>query len=90
MPTIIQVQQIIQQGDYAYSIDLHDACLHIPIVQHHHQHHQYLHFAWQNYLINGKFCYFSYAQIVQFSLLLLNLCCFFVSARVFNYYYLFR
>ena len=37
MPTFRHVQQLIQHGmQYAFSIDLQDACLHIPIVKHHH------------------------------------------------------
>ena len=32
MPTLKTVQQLIQQGDYAFSIDLQDAYLHVPIV----------------------------------------------------------
>ena len=36
MPTIRHVWQLIQHGDYAFSIDLQDAYLHIPIVKHHH------------------------------------------------------
>ena len=35
MPTIRHVWQLIQHGDYAFSIDLQDAYLHIPIVKHH-------------------------------------------------------
>ena len=35
MPTIRHVLQLIQSGDYAFSIDLQDAYLHIPIVKHH-------------------------------------------------------
>ena len=35
MPTIRQVQQLIQQGDYAFSIDHKDGYKHIPIVKHH-------------------------------------------------------
>ena len=34
MPTIRYVCQLIQYGDYAFSIDLQDACLHSPIVKH--------------------------------------------------------
>ena len=34
--TIRHVWQLIQHGDYAFSIDLQDASLHIPIVKHHH------------------------------------------------------
>ena len=45
MPTLKQVWQLIQQGDYAYSIDLQDAYLHIPIVK---DHHHFLHFVWHN------------------------------------------
>ena len=43
MPTLKTVRQLIQQGDYAFSIDLQDAYLHVPIVKHHHQ---FLHFVW--------------------------------------------
>ena len=35
MPTIRHVQQLIQHGDYAFSIDLQDAYLHIAIAKHH-------------------------------------------------------
>ena len=45
MPTLKHVQQLIQQGDFAFSIDLQDAYLHIPIVEHHHH---FLHFVWCN------------------------------------------
>ena len=45
MPTLEHVQQLIQQGDYAFSIDLQDAYLHIPIVKHHRC---FLHFVWCN------------------------------------------
>ena len=46
MPTLKTVQQLIQQGDYAFSIDLQDAYLHVPIVKHHC--HWFLHFVWRN------------------------------------------
>ena len=36
MPTITHVQQLIQWGEYTFSIDLQDGYLHIPIVKHHH------------------------------------------------------
>ena len=36
MPTFKHVWQLIQHGDYAFSIDLQDAYLHVPIVKHHH------------------------------------------------------
>ena len=36
MPTIRHVWHLILCGDYAFSIGLQDAYLHIPIVKHHH------------------------------------------------------
>ena len=36
MPTIRHVWQLLQHGDYAFSIDPQNAYLHIPIVKHHH------------------------------------------------------
>ena len=44
MSAIKQVCQLIQQGDYAFSIDLKDTYLHISIVKCH----SFLHFVWQN------------------------------------------
>ena len=38
MPTIRQVWHLIQCSDYAFSIDLKDANLHIPVVKDHHFH----------------------------------------------------
>ena len=45
MPTLKTVWQLIQQGDYAFSIDLQDAYLHVPIVKHHRR---FLRFVWHN------------------------------------------
>ena len=45
MPTLRHVGQLIQHGEYFFSIDLQDAYLHIPIVKHHHH---FLHFVWYN------------------------------------------
>ena len=45
MPTLKHVQQLIQCGDYAFSIDLQDAYLHVAIVKHHHH---FLCFVWHN------------------------------------------
>ena len=45
MPTLKHVLQLIQHGDYTFSIDLQYAYLHIPIVKHHHH---FLHFVWHN------------------------------------------
>ena len=41
MPTIGHVWQLIQHDDYAFSIGLQDAYLHIPIKYHHHHHHHF-------------------------------------------------
>ena len=38
MPTLKNIWQLIQQGDFAFPIDLQDAYLHIPTVKHHHHH----------------------------------------------------
>ena len=43
IPPIRHVWQLIQCGDYAFSIDHWDAYLHIPIVKHH-----FLQFVWHN------------------------------------------
>ena len=45
MPTLKNIWQLIQQGDFAFSIDLQDTCLYVPIVKHHHH---FLHFVWCN------------------------------------------
>ena len=45
MPTLKNIWQLIQQGDIAFSIDLQDAYLHIPIVK---NHHHFLCFVWHN------------------------------------------
>ena len=45
MPTLKNVWQLIQQGDFAFSTDLQDAYLHVPIAKHHHH---FLHFVWHN------------------------------------------
>ena len=36
MPAIWQVWQLAQHGDYAFSIELQDAYLHIPNIKHYH------------------------------------------------------
>ena len=45
MPTLKNIQQLIQHGDFAFSIDLQDAYLHVAIVKHHQR---FLHFVWHN------------------------------------------
>ena len=51
VPTIRHVWQLIQHGDYTFSIDLQDAYLHIPIVNHHHH---FLFFVWHNMAYQWK------------------------------------
>ena len=58
MPTIKQVQQCIEQVYYDFSIDLKDAYLHIPIVNHHCN---FLQFTWQNRPYHGKVLLFGLA-----------------------------
>ena len=45
MPTLRHVWQLIQYGDYAFSIDLQDSYLYIPVVKHHCH---FLHYVWHN------------------------------------------
>ena len=58
MPTPKHVWQLIQHGDYAFSINLQDAYLHIPIVKHHHH---FLHFVWHNVPYQWKVLHFGLA-----------------------------
>ena len=79
MPTIRHVWKLIQHGDYAFSIDLQDAYLHIPIVQHHHC--LYNLFGMLCH-ISGRFHLLSWPQPLGFSKPSLNLACSFAIARV--------
>ena len=45
MPSLKNIWQLIWQDDFAFSIDLQDAYLHVPIVKHHHH---FLCFVWHN------------------------------------------
>ena len=58
MPSLKHVPQLIQHGDYAFSIDLQGAYLHIPIVKHHHH---FLHFVWHNVPYQWKVLLFGLA-----------------------------
>ena len=58
MPTLKHVWQVIQQGDYAFSIDLQHAYLHVPIVKHHHH---FLHFVYCNVPYQWKVLHFGLA-----------------------------
>ena len=60
MPTLKHVGQLIQQGEFAFSIDLQDAYLHIPIVKHHHR---FLHFVWHNVPYQWKVLPFGLATV---------------------------
>ena len=60
MSTIRHVQQLIQHGDYVFSIDLQDAYLHIPIVKHHHHF-----FVWHNVTYHWKVLPFGLATAPQ-------------------------
>ena len=62
MPTIRYVWQLIQHGDYAFSIDLQDAYLHIPIVKHHYH---FLQFVWHNVPYQWKVLPFGLATAPQ-------------------------
>ena len=63
MPTLKHVWQLIQQGDYAFSIDLQDAYLQFPTVKHNCC---FLHFAWHNVLISGRFYLLGLPQPLEF------------------------
>ena len=80
MPTIRHVQQLIQHGDYAFSINLQDAYLHISIFKHHHH---FLGFVWHSVSYQWKVLPFGLATAPQvFTALnkpILFLCCHRVS-----------
>ena len=85
MPTVRQVWQLIQQGDYAFFIYCKDAYLHVPIFKHHHNF--YPLFGNTN-LINGGPCNWALLQPQGFSLDLLNQYCSFATAEVFLLLYI--
>ena len=62
MPTLKNVQQLIQQGDVAFSIDLQDGYLHVPFVKHHHH---FLHFVWHNMPYQWKILPFGLATATR-------------------------
>ena len=79
MPTIKHVWQLIQQGVYAFSIDLQDAYLHIPIVKHHCH---FLHFVWHNVPHQWKVLPFGLATAPRVLHPSPNLFCSFAIAKV--------
>ena len=80
MPTLKHIWQLIQQGDYAFSIDLQDAYLHVPIVKYHHH---FLHFVWHNVSYQWKVLPFGLATAPRFLHPSPNLFCSFVIAKVY-------
>ena len=58
MPTIKHVWQLIQHGNYAFSIDLQDAYLNTPIVKHGHH---FLQVVWHNMPYQWKVLHFGLA-----------------------------
>ena len=73
------VWQLIQHGDYAFSIDLRDAYLHIPVVKHHHH---FLHFVWHNVPYQWKILPSVLAITSRIFMVLPNLFCSFAVKRV--------
>ena len=78
MPTLKNVWHLIQQGDFAFSIDLQDAYLHILIVKHHH--HFYILFGIMC-LISGRFYPLGLPQPLGFLPPSQNLFCSFAISR---------
>ena len=70
MPTLKHVWQLIQHGDYAFSIDLQDAYLHVPNVKHLHH---FLCFVWHNVPYQWKVLPFGLATALGFLCLSPNL-----------------
>ena len=64
MCTIRHVLQVIQLGNYAFSIDLQDAFPHIPIAKHHHY---FLQFVWHNMPYQWKVLPFGLATTLRVS-----------------------
>ena len=58
MSTLKNIWQLIQQGDFAFSIDVQDAYLHVPIVKHYHH---FLCFVWHNVPYQWKVLPFGFA-----------------------------
>ena len=79
MPTRRHIWQLIQCGDYAFSIDLQDAYLHIPIVKHHCH---FLHLFGTMCLISRRFCLLGWPQPLGFLQPSPNLFCSFAITSV--------
>ena len=79
MPTLKHVWQLIQHGDYAFSIDLQDAYLHVPIVKHHRC---FLCFVWHNVPYQWKVLPFGLATAPRVFTSLTKPICSFAIAKV--------
>ena len=86
MPTLKHVWQLIQQSYYAFSIDLQDAYLHVPIVKHHHH---FLFYVWHNVPYQWKVLPFGLATAPRVFTSLIETYCVPLSLQRFVYYYLF-
>ena len=84
VPTIRQVWQLIQEGDYAFSIDLKDAYLHMAFVKHHHH---ICIIVWQNKPYQCRVFPPELATAPRI-FLLLNLYCFLLALRLLYYRYI--
>ena len=78
IPTVRKVGQLIQQGDFAFSIDLKDAYLHIPIVKHHHH---FLKYVWPHQPYQWKVLPFRLAADLGCSPCSINPYCSFAITR---------
>ena len=79
MPTLRDLWQLITHGDYAFSIDLQDVYLHIPIVKHHHH---FLCFVWHNAPYQWKVLPFGLATTPRVFMALIKPICSFAVTRV--------
>ena len=86
MPTLKNVWQLIQQGDFAFSIDLQDGYLHVPIVKHHHH---FLHFVWNNVPYQWKVLPFGLDTSPRVFTSLMKPILFLLPSQRFAYCYLF-
>ena len=80
MPHLKHVWQLIEHGDYAFSTELQDAYLHIPIVKHHCC---FLHFIWHNVPYQWKVLPFGLATVSRVICPSPNLFCSFAISRVY-------
>ena len=80
MLTVKHVKQLIQQGDYAFSIDLKDAYLHISIVK---NQSFFLQLDWQNKPYQWEVLPLELIMVSGFSHHSLSPYCSFAIARIF-------